>query len=258
MKTMFFKLTVKYAFFLSILVFISCTQRTIEHVNKQTTSNNSDVLYYYRNYYCFDFVKRCELEIVKLIKLDTLIYVSSSESHGYYEEIHGKLTKINDSIYFVKSFKHLLQAGNGDEPFYIAKDTIFFFCNSSLINTNIKIEYLNGEVNQYQIYSTMNKFWINEKLFNKKSNRIYLSFSYKNPIVDENVEIVSKYDDPKYCVSFTFKENLDDFYIIIKENQIKTLNIGTENHQNYGVRFNLDKMEKHTQLPKGRKLYNDK
>lgn len=213
------------------------------------------VVYYYRNYHCFDFVKRCELEILKIKNFDTLIYVTSSEFHGKYDEIHGKLTKINDSIYFVKTYKHLSQSGNGDKPPSIAKDSIYFYCDSSLINANLWIEYLNGQKVQHKIYSTENKFWINEQFFNKNKSRLYFILDSKNPIVDENVEIASKYFDPKFCIGFTSMKEMDDFYIILNDKQVMSLNYGSEGHQSSGPIFKLDRMKKGTQLPKNRKLY---
>ncbi|MHC1705006.1 MAG: hypothetical protein AB9846_13940 [Tenuifilaceae bacterium] len=242
MKERTFKIPLIISFLLSFMTSISYCQE-----NK--------VIYYYRNYHCFDFVKRCELEILKIKNLDTLIYVTSSEFHGEYEEIHGKLSKINDSIYFVKTFKHLRQSGNGDKPFSVAKDSIFFFCDSSLIKSNIWIEYLNGQKEQHKIYSTENKFWINEKLFNTDKERLYFLLDSKNPIVDENVEIVSKYFDPKFCIGFISLRQLDDFYIIVNDKHVMTLSFGSEGHQSIGPIFIIDRMKQGTKLPKGRKLY---
>jgi len=234
---------------------ISCKQENLQKANNEDSSTEIDDLYYYRNYHCFDFVKQCELEILKLIKLDTFIYVSSSQFHGKYEEIHGKLTKINDSIYFVQPFKHFVQRGNREKPFRIVKDSIFFFCDSSLINSNLEIEYLNGKKEHYEIYSTDNRFWINEEYFNADNKRIYLSFDYKNPIVDETVEIVSEYNENKYCIVFNSVKRSHNFYIVVKTDQIKSLNIGNTSHQCSGPKFNLDKMPLGTRLPKNRKLY---
>lgn len=240
--------------FAIVLILFSCTQGHTQQIREQRDLNDNSELFYYRNYHCFDFIKRCELEILKIKNLDTLIYVKSSEFHGRYEEIHGKITQINDSIYFVKTFKHLKQRGNGDKPFRVAKDSVFFFCDSSLINSNVWIEYLNGQKEQHKIYSTENKFWINEKLFNKNKDRLYLLLDCKNPIVDENVEIATAYFDPKSCIGFTSLTEIDDFYIIVNNKQIMTLNLGTEGHQTLGPIFKLDRMKEGIQLPKGRKL----
>lgn len=241
--------------FFSLVTSISCSQDKKENKSVENSFKTDSILYYYRNYHCFDFVKRCELEILKIINQDTLIYVTSSEVYGEYEEIHGKITKINDSIYFVKTYKHIIQSGNGDKPLSIAKDTIFFYCDSSLINSNLRIEYLNGQKEQHKIYSTENKFWINKTLFNKDNDRLYLILDYKNPIVDENVEIVSKYFNPKFFIGFTSLREFDDFYIIVNDKDVMTLNLGTESHQSLGPTFKLDRMKQGTQLPKGRKLY---
>lgn len=234
---------------------VSCDQKKTQNKVNQELSVDIDDSYYYRNYHCFDFVKQCKLEMLKLEKLDTLIYVSSSQSHGRYEEIHGKLTQINDSIYFVEPFKHVVQRGNGDKPFHVQQDSIFFFCDSSLIGTNLKIEYMNGQKEEYRISSTKNRFWINEKHFNNDDERIYLSFDHKNPIVDETVEIVSKYKELKYCIVFKSVKSSDNFYIIVDDEHIKTINIGNKGHQCSGPKFKLDKMPLNTDLPGNRKLY---
>lgn len=234
---------------------VSCSQEVTENQIDQELSTDIDDSYFYRNYHCFDFVKQCELEMLKLIKQDTLIYVSSSQFHGRYEEIHGKLTQINDSIYFVEPFKHLIQSGNRDKPFPVKGDSIFFYCDSSLIGSNLKIEYMNGKNEDYKISSKRNVFWINKDYFNKKNERIYLSFEYKNPIVNETVEIVSLYSEIRYNVAFYSLKSLDDFYIIVNKNSIKTLNIGSSGHQTTGPKFQLNKMPLDTRLPQGRKLY---
>lgn len=236
-------------------VTISCNQEELKKANNHDLSNDNEDLYYYINYHCFDFVKQCELEMLKLVKFDTVIYVSSSQVHGRYEEIHGKLTKINDSIYFVKPFKHFIQRGNGAKPYRVVKDSVFFFCDSSLIGSDLKIEYSNGQKEEYKIFSTENKFWINEEFFNEEYERIYLSFDYKNPIVDEEVEIVSEYCKKKYIIEFNSVKSSDDFYIIVNDEHIKTINIGNEGHQCSGPKFKLDKLPLDTDLPGNRKLY---
>ena len=234
---------------------VSCGQvKTHNKANKEFSAHIEDS-YYYRNYHCFDFVKQCELEVLRLIKLDTLIYVSSSQFRGRYEEIHGKLTKINDSIYFVEPFRQVVQSGNREKPIRVQRDSIFFYCDSSMIGSNLKIEYLNGQKDEYIIPSPENRFWINEEYFNEDNERIYLSFDYKNPIVDETVEIVSKYSEKKYSIAFNSVKKFDNFYIVLDNRQIKTLNVGNEGDQCSGPKFRLDKMPLDTHLPGNRKFY---
>lgn len=240
---------------LSIMT-IAYSQKRLHNNATQNLSMGIVNAYYYRNLHCFDFVKQCELEMLKLVDFDTLIYVSSSQFHGEYEEIHGKLTKINDSIYFVKPFRHLIQRGNGDKPLRVRQDSVFFYCDSALIGSSLNIEYLNGKKEAYKIYSTYNTFWVNDDYFNKDNERIYLSFDYKNPIVDETVEIVSKYSEMKYSIVFNSVKTLDDFYIIVNNQHIKTLNVGNEGHKCSGPKFKLDKLNLDTRLPGNRKLYN--
>ncbi|WP_442264537.1 hypothetical protein ACSIGC_09225 [Tenacibaculum sp. ZS6-P6] len=227
-----------------ILVFsslISCSKKDIKQ---------SDVEYFFHDFYCFDFVKQCELEIVKLKNRDTIIYVNSSQNHGNYEEFHGKLTRINDTIYHVKPFKHYIQKGNIQMPERVVKDSVFFYCDSSLINKELSIEYLNGRIEKHRINSTENKIWINEKLFNNKQNRIYIKFNHKNPVVNEIVEIVSKYSPKRSDIIFSSEKKSDDFYVIINKNRIKTLSIGEENNESYGLKFSVKKVNSDKEIKK--------
>lgn len=114
---------------------------------------------------------------------------------------------------------------------------------------------MNGQKKDYKISSTENRFWINKEYFNKDNERIYLSFDYKNPIVDETVEIVSKYSEIKYSIVFKSVPSSDNFYIIVNDSHIKTINIGNEGHQCSGPKFKLDKMPLDANLPGNRKLY---
>ena len=236
-------------------IVISCNQEKEQDNSHQESVPIITDSYYYIDYHCFDIVKQCELEMLKLVNLDTLIYVKSSQFHGQYEEIHGKLTQANDSIYHVEPFRHFVQSGNGDKPLYMYEDSIVFFCDSIFIGSNLKIEYLNGHTKEHSIQSTENIFPINREFFNNDNERIYLSFDYKNPVVDETVELVSKFNDIKYSIGFNSRKNSDSFYIIMNDKIIKTLNSGTRGHQSLGPKFELDKMPSNTQLPSNRKLY---
>lgn len=237
------------------VISISCGQKKPQKTTHQDLSTEVGNRYYYTNYYCYDFVKQCELEMLKLIRFDTMMYVSSSQFHGKYHEIHGKLTRINDSIFFVQPFKQIIQNGNGAKPHFVHKDSISFYCDSSLIGSNLKIEYINGKKEEYKISSTKNIFWINNDYFNKDNPKIYLSFDYKNPIIDETVEIVSTFSEKKYDVFFGSDQLQDNFYIVVDNEHVKTLNIGNEAHQCFGPNFKLSRMASHTLLPGNRKLY---
>lgn len=239
-------------FLFALLILTSLSSTRPEH--RAVTVAEEQDRYYYKNYHCFDFVKRCELEILKLTGFDTLVYVSSSQAHGLYEEMHGKLSKINDSIYFVQPYKHLVQNGNGAKPFDTATDSIFFYCDSELIGSRLTLGYLNGQTTQHKVYATTNRFWVNEKYFNKTDNRLYLSLNVMNPVVKENVEIVSNYSNPRYSIIFR-KQRSDAFYIIVRDRYIKTLNVAASDRATIGIRFNLERMTKGTKLPGERKLY---
>jgi len=236
---------------LLIILTISCSEKAIE----LNSSNIDNEIYYHRTYFCFDFVKKCNLEILNIKNLDTLIYVNTNQIHGKYEEIHCKLTKINDSIFYAKPYKHLIQKGNHEKPLTNIKDTILFYCDSSLIGNRIEIEYTNGEKIQHSINSTVNKFWINEQNFSKKRDFLYLTFNHKNPIVDELVQITSLSNEKKYSIIFKEVNNSNDFYIVLNNDKVFTLNFATQDHQNLGVKFNLARMNKDFKFRNGRKLY---
>ncbi len=237
------------------IITVSCEQEKTHNKINQEVSEEIGDSYYHRGYHCFDFVKQCELEMLKLTNYDTLIYVTSSQFHGRYEEIQGKMTKVNDSIYYVEPFRHIMQRGNREKPFRMQKDSVYFYCDSSLLGSNLIIEYLNGKIEEHKISSIVNVFWINEEYFNHDNERIYLSFDYKNPIVDETVEIVSKYSEMKYSISFRATKRLENFYVILNDENIKTLNIGNSGHQSSGPKFLLKKVSLNEKLPGNRKVY---
>lgn len=255
MKKAIYKAPMVMMLLLSLAGVISCNKGNTDPANATGGLTASDELYFYKDYHTPDFVKKSELKILRIVGLDTLIYLSSDQFHGDYEEIHGKLTKVNDSILFVRTFKHVMQSGNGDKPVDAVDDAIFFYCDSTLINTTIRIEYLNGDTSDFQIRSTINRIPISKKYFNEDYDRLYLEFDVMNPIVKEKIEIVSKYNDPKFSVAFDSHRPLEDFYVIVRENSIQTLNLGTEYRNNLGPKFELDRMPRSTKLRGGRKLY---
>lgn len=152
-------------------------------------------------------------------------------------------------------YRHIVQRGNGDKPFNVQQDSVFFYCDSTLIGSNLKIEYQNGKQEEYIISSRENMYLINEQYFNEYNERLYLSFDYNNPIVNEKVEIVSKYSEIKYSIAFNSVKTSDNFYIVVNNDHVKTLNIGNKGHQCSGPKFKLDKMLLDTRLPGKRKIY---
>lgn len=242
--------------FLSFILLISLfTTSCYEIIDKKTSLEKETELYFHRNYFCFDFVKKCELEILKIKNLDTLIYVKTSQAHGNYKELHGKLSKINDSIFYVNPFKGFIQKGNRDKPFLNKKDTVFFYCDSSFIGNPLKIEYSNGEIEEFEISSKINKYKINEENFKKRRDYLYITFNHKNPIVDEEIEITSIYNNSKYSIVFEKIERLYGFYIIIKEDRVYSLNPSTKDYFSLGVKFNLLRMKEDFIFKKDRKIY---
>lgn len=235
-------------FLLVAVLFSSC--------NDSVKKDKSEVLYFGHESNCFDFTKRCKLEVAK-IKNDTIIYVRSSQHSGQYDEIHGSMTKVNDSIFFVKTFEHLQQIGNRWKPYRVTKDTLYFYCDSNLINSKLTIEYLNGQIDTHTIYSTTNAYWINENLFTEKDDRIYLTFGHKNPIVDELVEVAYEYSIKRYSTGFRSFSKPYNFYMVISDDHIKTLSIANDYNSASGTKFKLRKFEKSNKLQGGRVIYED-
>jgi len=217
----------------------------------ETTSKNFDktIKYYFHDHSCLNVTKRCALDIVKLIDTDTLIYVSSSEHFKKYEELWGKLTQINDSIYHVKCFRYVEQAllmplfGKSD-------DTLTFFCDSSLIGKTFKIEYFNEATVSHRINSIMNRFHIDKNLFNSEYKKIRVSFEYPHPIVNEIVELpVTHHSD----LTFTTRNRPNDFYVIINESQIKSIN-PSQSNRSIGPTFTLNQKPVNAKLNRGRTI----
>lgn len=218
----------------------------LSSTNKMGKNNHIDfdtTVYYSHEQNCLTTNKRCDLEIVKWVNKDTIIYVSSSETFGDYEEVWGKTTPINDSIYYVKSFRSIQQLEmkprNG-----ISRDTLVFACDSNLIGRTFKIEYLNKKIESHRIYSTFNQFHIDKNLFNFKMKTVLVSFEYPHPIVSEHVEL--KVGFPSDLV-FQANEGVD-FYMIVKPKRLTTLN------NNGGPRFMLNQMQAADKLNYRRKL----
>jgi hypothetical protein len=243
--------TTKYILILLSCFILSCSQTTKEPEKEiKSTQDKKGVSYYCYELNCFDFVERCDLTIAKLVNFDTLIYVSSSEHFGYYEEFRGKLKQINDSIYYVKCFKSLRQEGM--KPIkYPTIDTVGFICDSSLIGKNISITYENKTTEQFKIYSDLNNFPINKNYFNSENEKIKITLDYRNPIVDEKVQIIGQHNSDVCFVSD--KKNFYDIYIVIDSNIIKSINLHTDISR--GPSFQLKRMPVETKLNKGRKLY---
>lgn len=233
---------------LPIFVFVLTSYKANDKLLNDTQSNLTT--YYFHEQNCLNVAKRCDLEIVKLINTDTIIYVTSSEHFGKYEEVWGKLTKINDSIYYVKSFRAIQQSET--MPYYgISNDTLTFYCDSAFIGKNFKIEYLNKKTESHKIYSTKNRFLVDKKSFNSKSNTAIVSFDYPNPIINETVELkVSHHTD----LHFTIDKGLNDFYIVIKPSIITTLNIHSHFDFSFGPEFTLKQMINSDRLNRGRTI----
>jgi hypothetical protein len=181
--------------------------------------------------------------------MDTLVFVSSSELFGNYQECWGKLTKINDSIYHVKCFRYIEQR----EVMPIrpsSNDVISFSCDSHLIGNTFKMEYLTKSINTHKIYSTWNKFAIDKKQFNQQAKNMLVSFDYQHPIVNETVELKVSF---KSDLLFKSENNPADFYVIIDDSTIKTINKHSHSYFTFGPKFTLKRMNPNDALSRGRK-----
>jgi hypothetical protein len=218
--------------------------------NKQAPITESNkIRYYYHEQNIFNFTNRCDLDIAKIINTDTIIFVSISEYSGTYEECRGKLIKINDSIYQVKSFRYIEQVC--EMPLLDATDSLSFYCDSSLIGNNFKIQYPNKKIETYKIRATLNRFPIDKKQFNSKKTDMLVLFDYQHPIINEIIELKASHHS-----DFRFKcnENPDVFYVVIHEESIKTLNTDLHFHRTNSPKFMLEKMATANRLNSGRRL----
>jgi hypothetical protein len=126
------------AFAIIVLTTLFICKNNGNHKIPPITETNK-IRYYYQEQNIFNFTNRCDLDIVKIINMDTIIFVSISEYAGIYQECRGKLIQINDSIYQVKSFRYIEQVA--EMPLLDATDSLSFYCDSSLIGNNFKIQY---------------------------------------------------------------------------------------------------------------------
>lgn len=235
----------------SLLAF-SCSQTKTSDDNSKQSKDNKGIEIYYQEYNCLRIVERCGLDIIKLINRDTLIYVSSDESQENYEEVHGKLTQINDSIFYVRCFKHLTLSIFEDHGF---EDSLLFICDSNLINKKITIEYQNKNQEQYKVYSTRNLFRVNKDYFNSADKKLKLNIEYPHPIVDENIMLFALNHGG---TAFTSDKYFSDFYIVIDSTKVKSINISSDSQFAYGPKFNLKRLPGDGRFSMGRKLRGQK
>ncbi len=73
--------------------------------------------------------------------------------------------------------------------------------------------------------------------------------------MDELVQLTSLSNEKKYSIIFKEVNNSNDFYIVLNNDKVFTLNFATQDHQNLGVKFNLARMNKDFKFRNGRKLY---
>ncbi len=233
---------------LAVIVLLLMALRGKVEVLNNVQSDSTQ--YYFRELNCLNVTKRCDLEILKLINNDTVVYVSSSEHFEKYEEVWGKLTKINDSIFYVNSFRSIQQSET--MPYFgISNDTITFYCDSSLIGRTFKIEYTNKKTELHKIYSTVNRFHIDKNSFNSKSKTAFISFNYPHPILNEIIELkISHHTD----LHFSVDKLMNNFYVIIKPTKIATINIHSHSDFSFGPKFTLKQMTINDKLNRGRTI----
>jgi hypothetical protein len=236
-----------------LFLFSSCYAQNDGNISNEAKNNDTLVYFYESN--CLNVTRRCNMNVLKIINYDTLIYVSSSEYSGKYEEYRGKLTKINDSIYYVQCFKNLIQGGNREKPFRTEYDTLYFNCDSSFINNVLTIEYSNGAKEEHTIHSTKNQFWINRKLYNHTKDKILISFQYKHPIIDEIVELKIEHYSNVTFGSENYFNKIDDFYILLYDSEVRTINLERGGEYTYGPKFRLKRFTESDKMNRGRDVY---
>ncbi|HAS44160.1 MAG TPA: hypothetical protein DCS93_27020 [Microscillaceae bacterium] len=231
---------------------VSCIQKKNE-TTQASKPVSEPIAYYYEEFNSFKLIERSDLNILKLVNLDTLIYVSSSERKGRYDEYHGKLTRLNDSLYSVRCYKHVEQWGNRVKPMVVAEDSLYFQCDSTLINQELTVQYANYQSKRFKIRSTSNLYKLDKKFYSKPGDKLFLSFGYRHPIVNELVILKYDYDAN---ASFRIKTSAPGFYVVIDSTYIKTLNTVAEGGRRaIGPKFFLRRFTKKDGLSQGRKLY---
>lgn len=225
----------KYSFLILISTFslIGCSEKS---------ENNA--LYFAHEYNCFTNQEQCQLDILKIINFDSMVYVSNGVSQGRYDEYYGNLTKINDSIYYVNCTKRVALNGNKSKPYWRDRDTLYLKTPPEFANQTVTMRYENGSTQKHTLYGgDWNKIWVNRYFYNSVDDQLILSFGYQHPLIRQEVKF-----HIDYLSNISIGENkwLDDFYVIINDSMIKTLN---ENSR--GPKFNLRQLKENEVLKSG-------
>ncbi len=221
-----------------------------ERDEEVTSRKTEEERIYLHSYNCLTVVDRCNLDILKLYGRDSLIYISSSEFHSKYSELHASLTPVNDSIYEVKTTKYLQFSGNGEMPFYRSLDTLAFDCAKEFANNTLSMTYENGTTEEHTLYGEKNKIPFNRYLFNSTNDHLKLRFGYQHPLVEEEVELNADY---MANVHFGYQSVDELFYVVISDSKIKTLQYSEDAYYPEGLSFALKRYDD-SPLPRGRKL----
>lgn len=213
-----------------IVSFGNCSNQQNEEVNYS---------YYYKEINCFNHVERCDVEIVKLINFDSLIYVRSNEEWRY-DEYHGSLTRINDTIFQVNC-SNIIRQVNRKPMFEKNPNLMSIKHEESLNNTKVKIIYLNGSEESIVLGNGETMIELKEDVKKYGREKLKIELDYDHPVLLEKVQLSSgRYVTTKFLRE---KEQII-FYVVISDSKIKSINSYETDLLDRGPRFELKKIKK--------------
>jgi len=206
----------------TIFLLSSC-QNSIENKNKTILNN------------CFSsdqfFVGQVKTDDKKLINFqfkitskDSVTIVSYQDNYYFFTESTGNIIKINDSIFYLKT-KTIFSTYFMIEPLEITGIDSIDCCFDTLAflerYKSMKLIYSD---NTNEVFPIKEKYFVmpvDKNKFNEKSKTLKMDIGYINPINKEPILFCTEYGS---SIGFSGLQENADFYVIIKNNILKSIN----------------------------------
>jgi hypothetical protein len=207
--------------FLFISFFCSYADRTSKKTEPGSEKIKTDSVYIYHGL-------GHDIYDMAVFGRDSLIFTSIDHDRFYYEEIHGKLSKLNDTIYVVHSKERLIF--NNAEEHRFNEDSVSFRYNNFLSGKDLRLEYANHETDSIQLRPDHTTFKINRKWFNGKSDPLKIDFGYANPVTGKRLQMNVL---PHSSVGFITLDDQPSFYIVFRPCEVISLTYAYANTQQF-------------------------
>ena len=165
-----------------------------------------------------------------------------------FEEYHGTILPINDSIFYAKISKHTRQTA-GKPKRGLRNDSFIFSCDNDLIGKQILIEYQNNTRDTHTITGTENIVKINPLAINYKTPKFSIAINQSAPILNEDIKIYGLFHSD---IWLSQDRHYSDFYFILDSSRVKSLNYNDE--ISHGPHFDLKYLPIGRNLSGGRKI----